>query len=347
MPVASSSRRRASARAQESSDIEDDRSMRGTQEDVEEDDDEEAPRASRKASKNVNGKGKGKEAARNDPADDEAEAEDEDEDEDEHIDVANFKDQPLPRDVLPKLNGLAQDWAHMSGMLSTSSDIIVNVAVAMADYVQGEESEKRIAELDGMMKDFIDITAEMKANEESVNRLHQAVARGEEIADAEDAYVKNAKDALQTYSTKTTRQKYAKNDKYIRFKQRVYEVSHPDEAMPPLTELIPKEDGDDSDDDDDIEIGGVTQDYKCPLSLAALTDPWTSEVCGHSFQREAIQAFFKGARPGKKDCPAAGCRKSYTLSDCKPDKDLARRVKAAMRRGARRKDEDSDEEVIE
>lgn len=37
------------------------------------------------------------------------------------------------------------------------------------------------------------------------------------------------------------------------------------------------EDGDDSDDDDDeIEIGGVTQDFKCPLSLMPLQDPWTS-----------------------------------------------------------------------
>lgn len=38
------------------------------------------------------------------------------------------------------------------------------------------------------------------------------------------------------------------------------------------------EDGDDSDDDDDVQIGGVTQDYKCPLSLTILVDPLTSCV---------------------------------------------------------------------
>ncbi len=38
------------------------------------------------------------------------------------------------------------------------------------------------------------------------------------------------------------------------------------------------EDGDDSDDDDDVQIGGVTQDYKCPLSLTILEDPLTSCV---------------------------------------------------------------------
>jgi hypothetical protein len=35
------------------------------------------------------------------------------------------------------------------------------------------------------------------------------------------------------------------------------------------------EDGDDSE-DDDVEIGGVTQDHKCPLTLTILVDPMTA-----------------------------------------------------------------------
>jgi hypothetical protein len=70
------------------------------------------------------------------------------------------------------------------------------------------------------------------------------------------------------------------------------EVHHPDEPMPPVTGIIPKgtcspvlihiqgtqifpEDGDDSE-DDDMEIGGVTQDYKCPLTLTTFVDPMTA-----------------------------------------------------------------------
>jgi hypothetical protein len=37
------------------------------------------------------------------------------------------------------------------------------------------------------------------------------------------------------------------------------------------------EDGDESD-DDDVQVGGVTQDYKCPISLTPLVDPVTSYV---------------------------------------------------------------------
>lgn len=63
--------------------------------------------------------------------------------------------------------------------------------------------------------------------------------------------------------------------------------------MPPMTTFIEKgavcakvliganlgdysEPGDASDDDDDVEVGGVTQDYRCPLTLTPLQDPLTS-----------------------------------------------------------------------
>jgi E3 SUMO-protein ligase NSE2 len=36
------------------------------------------------------------------------------------------------------------------------------------------------------------------------------------------------------------------------------------------------EEGDVSDDEDDIMVGGVVQDFKCPLTLTMLTDPLTS-----------------------------------------------------------------------
>ena len=38
------------------------------------------------------------------------------------------------------------------------------------------------------------------------------------------------------------------------------------------------EDGDPSDDEDELEVGGVTQDFKCPITLVVLEDPMTSYV---------------------------------------------------------------------
>lgn len=40
--------------------------------------------------------------------------------------------------------------------------------------------------------------------------------------------------------------------------------------------LAELEDGDASDDEDDLEIGGVTQVYTCPISLTPLVKPMTT-----------------------------------------------------------------------
>lgn len=82
--------------------------------------------------------------------------------------------------------------------------------------------------------------------------------------------------------------------------------------MPPVTEFIPKgkfrrpplsmalfmesllESGDDSDDDDDLEVGAVTQDFKCPLSLRPLENPLTSSVFLMALQIMTVQLDFTG-----------------------------------------------------
>ena len=52
--------------------------------------------------------------------------------------------------------------------------------------------------------------------------------------------------------------------------------------MPPLTNFFEKEVGDESDSDDELEIGGQTQDYKCPITLSLLKDPLTAYVLSPS-----------------------------------------------------------------
>jgi len=125
------------------------------------------------------------------------------------------------------------------------------------------------------------------------------------------------------------------------------------------------EPGDVSDEDDDIEVGGVTQDFKCPLTLTPLQDPLTSfvsfftfracpdfdritnsrKVCKHSFSGAAIREYLSR---GVKKCPAAGCNKKITLNDLKEDRALERKVKEHARRAAMRaEDEDVDAEIID
>lgn len=124
------------------------------------------------------------------------------------------------------------------------------------------------------------------------------------------------------------------------------------------------EDGDASDDEDDLEVGGVTQDYKCPISLTTLVNPMTSyvtsmacmrrflnnassKVCGHSFSGAVIQDYLKKAGKDGISCPAAGCTKRLTMAALKHDKDLEKKVRIAERNRQRQEEDSDDAEVIE
>lgn len=146
------------------------------------------------------------------------------------------------------------------------------------------------------------------------------------------------------------------------------EVQHPDQPMPPVSEFFEREDGDDSDEDEDIVMGGVTQDYKCPLSLTIMVDPLTSYVlltpisspysaantvsrktCGHSFSSEAIRQYLGNSLTNRKKCPTTGCNKVISLDDFRADRELAKKAREAARRERMREEEEGSggEEIID
>ncbi|KAJ7696060.1 hypothetical protein B0H17DRAFT_1008113 [Mycena rosella] len=344
MPVATSSRRRKTAR-QASSDIEEDQPTqkgRAQDDEVDEDDEDDAPptrpvKKEKAAVKKEKGTAKSQ-PRREDPEDDE-------EDEDDRIDIDNFADQALTKADGAKIVGFCKDWNSIEETMHQPSPIISRVASAMAE-VAGEEAQEGLAELDRIMKGLLDAQALMTGHSKVLSDIIQSVARGEELTNATDKYMELVDEMNAEYDSKTTRQKYMKNEQYVAFKEAIYEVDHSGHAMPPITDFIPREDGDESDDDDDVVMGGITQEYKCPLLMTLLVDPRTSSVCKHSFSGAAIQDMFKNTR-GSLKCPAAGCSKSFTLADCKPNPDLARKVKAHERRQARQQQDSDAEEVID
>ncbi|KAG6850274.1 hypothetical protein H0H93_015531 [Arthromyces matolae] len=322
MPTATFSRK-ASRKRQASSDIEEDRPTPSRDaEQVEEDN--EAPKSRR--ANGVKKEKKPKITAKKELVPDA----DDDEDGDERIDVDSFRDQPLSQPEVTKLQGLARDWDMVAAQVRPTGGVVGDVAVALADYGEGEDVKQGLTELDKLMRDLIDITAEMQDHENVLKRLAEKIGQGEILA-------------------------------------RLFrEVQYPGSAIPPIKDFIPEEDGDVSEDDDDLEMGGVSQNYNCPITLTLLVDPVTScvacflysksadidlklassDVCKHSFSKAAIMQSFRSNEPTIK-CPASGCTKRFGRSNLKPDKDLAKRVKAHDRRLKRAQQEDDAEEIID
>ncbi|KAF5389208.1 hypothetical protein D9757_003477 [Collybiopsis confluens] len=367
MPVASSSARRkpnTRTRVQPDSDIEDGPSQRSAREEVDDDEDDEPRRVVAVAKEATKGKGRTSVVQKNQANDDNGDALDDDDDNDK-IDIANFADQPLDRTNLLSMRGLAKDWETIKQVVGRGNSMVGDVAVALADAAEGDDGGKGLLELERLLQELIDVENEMQINQDAVERLSQDVASGEQIAGrllknqypqltflANRTMPKNGIEPTFKRIRKVTRPKpqgkSMRRAKRIKTSSSLFmqEIKNPGQAMPPVTEFLPKENGDDSDDDEDLEIGAVTQDYKCPLTLRPLENPVTSNVCGHSFSRDALHEYFVNSR-GSKDCPASGCSEKFSISDCKVNKELARKLKLHERRLKKREEEMEVDEVVE
>lgn len=136
-----------------------------------------------------------------------------------------------------------------------------------------------------------------------------------------DVYEKSVKELMSDYRSKTSRQKYALDKDYIKFKEGIWVTTsrhfrlpsltrllqgatHPDVPMPPMTNFIEmgkpcwswrpsrltalSEEGDDSD-DEELEVGGITQSFKCALTLNDLVQPMRSCVVPSQFSSSTDQ----------------------------------------------------------
>ncbi|KAI5122435.1 hypothetical protein M0805_008748 [Coniferiporia weirii] len=358
---------------------EEDPTQRSRTEDVEEGDGEEENgeaeeqprRASKKAKKTTRARSErenGKERSRRRNRDEEEEEEEEKEGDEEvnadmgqeedmglAIDIENFQDQPLSKADSSKVTAIASDWQTiLRNVQGTAFKVAAEVAVAMAEAGEGKDGElalEELAHMDAAMRELLDTQAEMKAHQDTLEQIANDLVRGEEINNVIERYKGGVEDKKEEWGNKTSRQKYAKDAAYMEFMQNIYEVQHPDQAMPPMTEFIEKEE-DDGSESDEIEVGGASQVYTCPITLTTLKEPITSQICKHSFSKNAIMDYFGGNRSTRKRCPAAGCNKLIGITDFQPDKELEKKVKAYERRERQRRAEkegeaDSAEEIID
>ncbi|KAG7088494.1 hypothetical protein E1B28_012482 [Marasmius oreades] len=342
MPTTTSSSRRKASRREPTSDI-DESPPTNTRRSVDEDVEDDEVQSRRPNRKNVKKKGKNRAVVPPDDNADEVEDDDEEDEDEDPIDVENFPDQPLLRAHVERLHAFSTDWQSVANTIKTSEGAMEGIALALSEATDGDAVDKELLQVETTLKSLIDVEMEMQLHKELLKDLAQVVAT-EDVVDIMERYDKGVKGLKRKYEEMTTRQKYAKNAVYKEFKESLYSVDHPGEAMPPITDFIAQEPGDEEDDDDELEIGGVTQDFKCPLTLRTLEDPITSATCGHSFSQDALRQLFSNQQSAKK-CPAAGCNRSFRFQDCKPDRALAQRMRIFAKR-QKEKSQVSSEEII-
>lgn len=245
--------------------------------------------------------------------------------------------QPLGPSSSMALKALIKDYDE--GLLSVDAtrQIISDAAVEWAAVTQNPGKKGDL--LDRDYRELIDTEEEMRTRREALKAISNAVASGQAVFDAVEQYKIQVKRALTAYHQKTMRQKYLNHKGYNDFHQCVWEAWN-DEAMPPLQDRFPAEVGDE-DEDDDIAVGGVKEDFKCPLTMALLDCPVTSAGCGHSYSKDAISGYLEQCqrRRERPQCPRAGCEKTISASTLRDDRDLEKRVRRHKRRLEQREEQ--------
>lgn len=126
----------------------------------------------------------------------------------------------------------------------------------------------------------------------------------------------------EAYDKLSMYRKYAKNNSYINFKRNWHEGLYNDDVPVPdprtwfdrdgQPQHVTGTDGDEDDSDADIQIAREKRSFRCPLSLVAMTEPYTCQRCKHSFEKEAIFSYLgitmHNAQGFKKKCPETGCQ---------------------------------------
>ncbi|KAL5614447.1 hypothetical protein BROUX41_004552 [Berkeleyomyces rouxiae] len=162
------------------------------------------------------------------------------------------------------------------------------------------------------------------------------------------------------YDKMTSYERYALNNDYAAFRRQlhnsIYEETRevPDKrrwfdeqgnpVLPTREALLGEESDTEMQDgsDEELVIQRVKQDFKCPLSLRELTNPYGTSKCIHVFEKDAIYAYVaQSGRHAPVQCPQSGCSAMFMASDLKLNQEMLIQLE---RRRQRRAQNESDDE---
>ncbi|CAJ0641943.1 2033_t:CDS:10 [Entrophospora sp. SA101] len=111
----------------------------------------------------------------------------------------------------------------------------------------------------------------LKIERESLEKIIVKCDAGQEI-DFLDSHEEEVKRLNIIFDDRSEKEKYFQNEHYNEFKQKVWEVNHQDEPMPPL----------DADADDDVVVGRQKESLKCPITTLLYEEPVTRQIMSHN-----------------------------------------------------------------
>ncbi|CBQ68195.1 conserved hypothetical protein [Sporisorium reilianum SRZ2] len=244
---------------------------------------------------------------------------------------AELRPQPLGREHVPNVRSLMAELKSQDQNILKCVELLNETAEQLAEAFRAHDECNELEQADADLRELIDAQAEKAIRRKVLEEIAQDLHTGVQMDDPAKRYKEDVQTQLDTYNKQTSRQKYAKNTDYHNFKNTVW-VAKEEGAMPPVKDLIPAEPGDENasgDDDDEIQTGGVTQNFRCPLTANIMEDPLSNTLCTHSYSRAAITEYVAA---GNNRCPASACMAAVSMRSLKHDPLLVKKVAAFKRR---------------
>ncbi|KAI2636689.1 zinc-finger of the MIZ type in Nse subunit-domain-containing protein [Xylaria nigripes] len=206
-----------------------------------------------------------------------------------------------------------------------------------------------------------------KLESESGNSTNRKREKPENVDDLEDGDVvmgnmhrgilgplhiwKNEKEkAAADYATRSLQARYAMDNDYVGFKRLWWDSVHSVDRKPiPDASRwfagnnpgVEESDEEEEEEEEDLVIAQERISIYCPLSMVVMDEPYTSNICKHTFNKSAIVMFLR-SQPGQSaKCPQTGCGKIISIKDFYDDQVILRKIK---REKQRQNGEEEDEE---
>ncbi|KAK9376135.1 zinc-finger of the MIZ type in Nse subunit-domain-containing protein [Lipomyces chichibuensis] len=206
------------------------------------------------------------------------------------------------------------------------------------------------------LKTLIDIEVLVNSEPQAIDR---ALLRNNQVEDPASVFLDAMEEFAERNSAKNDKQKYSGNTQYINFKRRAWENTYGDEDMPPIEDwfdahgasktITEIHERDTNDGDEDLIVAQEKRSLKCPVSLALLVNPVTSNVCPHTFSKDAIFSLFVENSRGRQryldsiECPVAGCDKILFKANLIENPTIARQVERYIEKQHQEDEADFDE----
>lgn len=202
--------------------------------------------------------------------------------------------------------------------IETGMDITTGVAL---DLLQ---TGCDAADVDGMESVMLEYTALNRDLNQYISAVEETIRKvkrdpPDEIPDLRQLVEKT----YTSHQKKNTDEALKKTDKFLQFKEQLRDLR---KQMG-----ISQDSGDQAleEDDEDIAVTQSIDNFTCPITQMEMVNPVKNKVCGHTYEREAIERMIQRRHQLSKNarCPRIGCDVSdMSISDLVTDSALKRAI---------------------